>query len=140
MGLLEVSDLCASFENGVKALRGVSFSLGRGEAIAVLGETGAGKSTLAHCIVGLVRAPQASGSVRLDGIEILGAGDEQLRALRWSKVAIVLQGTPFNPVAAVGAQVTEPMRTKAAMSEAQARRRAQELAAEVRLDPMLLER
>src|SRR5579863_7379949 len=140
MALLEASELRVSFDGGVRALRGVSFSLERGEALAVIGETGAGKSTLAHCIVGLLGPPQASGSVRLDGTELVGAPPDELRAIRWSRIAILLQAAPMHPVATVGAQVTEPMRVKAGMSEAEAFRRAQKLADEVRLDPGLLKR
>ncbi len=138
--LLEVSDLRVGFEGGVEALRGVSFALDRGEALAIVGESGAGKSTLAHSIVGLLQPPRASGSVRLDGQELLGVDEQLLRSLRWSTVAIALQGTPFNPVVSVGAQVAEPLREHGAMGRAQARERAAELAAEMLLDPALLDR
>ncbi len=138
--LLEVSDLRVRFDGGVDALRGMSFSLDRGEALAIVGESGAGKSTLAHSIVGLIQPPQASGSVLLDGRELLGADEQTLRSLRWSTVAIALQSMPFNPVASVGAQVAEPLREHRAMASAQARARAAELAEEVLLDPALLDR
>jgi peptide/nickel transport system ATP-binding protein len=137
---LEVDDVRVTFGGGVDALRGVSFSLERGETLAIVGESGAGKSTLAHCMVGLVAPPEASGSVRVAGREMLGADPETLRSLRWSTVAIALQGAPFNPVATVGTQVAEPLRERAGMDGGQARRRAGELAAEVLLDPILLDR
>ncbi len=138
--LLEVSDLRVRFDGEVDALRGVSLELERGDSLAIVGESGAGKSTLAQCLVGLIGPPQASGSVRLDGEELLGAPPERLRALRWSTVAIALQGSPFNPVVSVGDQVAEPLRERAGMDGTQARHRAQQLAEEVLLDPATLER
>ena len=138
--LLEVENLAVRFGGEVDALRGVSFALERGESLAVVGESGSGKSTLALCLAGLIQPPEASGSVRLQGQELLGAEAEELRLQRWRTVAIALQGTPFNPVATVGAQVVEPLRERLGMSRADAQRRAAELAAEVLLDPCLLDR
>jgi len=138
--LLEVEDLAVRFAGEVHALRGVSFALERGESLAVVGESGSGKSTLALCLAGLIQPPEASGSVRLQGQQLLGAEAEELRLLRWRTVAVALQGTPFNPVATVGAQVVEPLREHLGMSRADAQWRAAELAAEVLLDPCLLDR
>ncbi|HWC87820.1 MAG TPA: ABC transporter ATP-binding protein [Solirubrobacteraceae bacterium] len=138
--LLEITDLRVRFEDDVDALRGVNLSLDRGESLAIVGESGAGKSTLAQCTVGLVQPPQASGSVRLDGQELVGASDATLREVRWRKVAIGLQGAPFNPVATVGAQIAEPLHERAGMDRRAARARADALAREVLLDPLTLER
>ncbi len=138
--LLEITDLRVQFEGQVQALRGVSLSLEEGESLAIVGESGAGKSTLAQCTVGLIQPPQASGSVRLAGEELLGATPELLRSVRWTKAAIGLQGAPLNPVATVGAQIAEPLRERAGMGRVQARGRAVELAQEVLLDPLTLER
>jgi ABC-type glutathione transport system ATPase component len=65
-----------SFGEGVHALRGITFSLERGDSMAVVGETGSGKSTIALCLSGLIQPPEAKGSVRLDGNELLGAAPE----------------------------------------------------------------
>ncbi|HWC87196.1 MAG TPA: ABC transporter ATP-binding protein, partial [Solirubrobacteraceae bacterium] len=138
--LLEITDLRVRFEDDVEALRGVNLSLDRGESVAIVGESGAGKSTLAQCTVGLVQPPQASGSVRLDGQELIGASPDALRAVRWTKVAIGLQGAPFNPVATVGAQIAEPLRERAGMDKGAASARVAELAQDVLLDPLTLER
>lgn len=138
--LLTVSDLRVSYDGEVEALRGVSFSLEAGESLAVVGESGAGKSTLAQCLAGLVQPPDASGSVRLAGKEMLGASAAELRALRWDTVALALQGAPFNPVVTVGAQVAESLRERRGMGRSEARRRARELAGAVQLEPALLER
>ncbi len=122
--LLEVADLRVRFGGEVEALRGVSFSLQRGERLTIVGESGAGKSTLAHCLAGLIGPPQAAGSVRLLGHELLGAGEDELRPLRWEKVAIALQGVPLNPVATVGAQIAEPVRERRAIDRTRSWARA----------------
>jgi len=138
--LLEVSELRVRFGDEVDALRGVNLSLARGESVAIVGESGAGKSTLAQCLVGLIQPPEAGGSVRVDGHELLGGEPELLRSLRWSTVAIALQGAPFNPVASIGDQIAEPLRERAGMTGVQALRRSQELAEELLLDRAALER
>ena len=138
--LLEVNDLAVRYGGEVDALRGVSFTLERGESLAVVGETGSGKSTLALCLAGLVQPPDAQGSVRVDGVELIGASSDSLRAIRWERVALALQGTPFNPVATVGDQVAEPLRDRRGMGAREARRRAGELAEDMLLDPSLLDR
>ncbi|HEX2041774.1 MAG TPA: ABC transporter ATP-binding protein [Acidimicrobiales bacterium] len=135
-----MTDLEVCFGGEVEALRGVSFSLEPGESLAVVGESGSGKSTLALCLAGLVQPPEARGSVRVDGVELLGASEETLRSVRWARVAIGLQGSPFNPVVTVGDQVAEPMRDRLGISAGEARRRSEELAREVLLDPALLDR
>jgi peptide/nickel transport system ATP-binding protein len=138
--LVEVTDLAVRFDGEVDALRGVTFSLERGESLAIVGESGSGKSTLALSLAGLVQPPEARGSVRVEGVELLGASDETLRAARWAKVALALQGSPFNPVVAVGEQVAEPLRDRLRMGAREARARAATLAEEVLLEPALLDR
>ncbi|MGI8810425.1 MAG: ABC transporter ATP-binding protein [Acidimicrobiales bacterium] len=138
--LLEVVDLAVCFGGEVEALRGVSFSLERGDSLAIVGESGSGKSTLAHCLSGLIQPPEARGSVRVEGAELLGAAEADLRAVRWATVALALQGSPFNPVTTVGDQVAEPLRDRLDMGGREARARAEQLAADVLLEPGLLDR
>ncbi len=138
--LLEVEGLEVTFGLEVAAVRNVSFSLDRGESIAVVGESGSGKSTLALCLAGLVQPPEVRGSVKIDGQELMGARPEALRRLRWETVALSLQGAPFNPVTTIGVQVAEPLRDRLGMGKSAARARAEELAAEAMLDPALLDR
>jgi len=138
--LVDVKDLAVCFGGEVEALRGVSFSLERGESLAIVGESGSGKSTLALCLVGLLQPPETRGSVKVEGVELLGASEEALRSVRWATVALALQGSPFNPVVTVGDQVGEPMRDRLGMGSGEARRRSDELAREVLLDPGLLDR
>ena len=140
VSLLEVADVKVAYGGDVHALRGVSFSLERGESLAVVGESGSGKSTLALCLTGLLQPPEASGSVRFDGEELMGATDGVLRSLRWERIALTLQSGGFNPVVKVGAQVAEPLRERRRLSRAAAWRRAEELATEVFLEPSLLGR
>lgn len=122
--MLEVTDLAVRFGGEVDALRGVTFSLERGETLAIVGETGSGKSTLAMCLAGLIQPPEARGSVRLEGAELIGPTEEELRAVRWEKVALALQSSPFNPVTTVGDQVAEPRRDRRGLGAREARRRA----------------
>jgi len=138
--LLQVSGLAVTFAGGVEALRGIDFTLDRGESLAIVGETGSGKSTLALCLAGLIQPPAVQGSVKLKGQELMGAPAETLRLLRWDTVALALQGAPFNPVVSVGAQVAEPLRERLGMPKDEARRRAGELAVEASMDPALLDR
>ncbi len=138
--LVQVNDLRVCFGGEVEALRGVSFTLQRGESLAIVGESGSGKSTLAKCLAGLVQPPSARGSVRIQGVELLGAEETALRSLRWSTVALALQGAPFNPVVSVGDQVAEPLRVHWGMGAGPARERSEELCRETMLDPVLLER
>lgn len=138
--LLEIGDLHVRFGDDVHALRGVSLAVDRGERLAIVGESGAGKSTLALCAVGAIGPPEAAGSVRVAGLELLGAAPERLRAVRWETVAISLQQAPLNPVVSVGGQVAEPLRERRGLSRAEAARRSAELAEEVALEASILER
>jgi peptide/nickel transport system ATP-binding protein len=138
--LLHVKDLSVCFRGDIEALRGVSFDLDRGESLAIVGESGSGKSTLALCLSGLIQPPEARGSVVVGGQEVMGATAQELRTLRWSVVALALQGAPFNPVTRIGVQVAEPLRERLGMSASDARRRSEALAREVSLDPALLDR
>ncbi|HEX3622671.1 MAG TPA: ABC transporter ATP-binding protein [Acidimicrobiales bacterium] len=138
--LVKVTNLAVRFGADVDALRGVSFQLERGESLAIVGESGSGKSTLAKCLVGLVQPPEAQGSVVVAGLELLGATEDALRSVRWSTVALALQGAPFNPVVTVGDQVAEPLRDRLGLGRREADARAAELARDVLLDPELLDR
>ncbi|ATY15823.1 ABC transporter ATP-binding protein [Amycolatopsis sp. AA4] len=94
-------------------VRGVSFELGAGERVGLIGESGSGKSLTALSVLGLLpEGLSATGSVRLDGRELLGAPEKQLSRLRGNGMAMVFQEpmTALNPAMRIGRQVTEPFR------------------------------
>jgi len=138
--LLEISALRVCYPGGVEALRGVGLTLDPGESLAIIGESGSGKTTLALSIAGMIQPPVAAGSVRLNGVEVIGAESEHLRSIRGRVVGLSLQGAPFNPVLRVGDQIAEPLREHAGWDGDRARARAAELAEEMVLEPALLER
>lgn len=94
-------------------VRDVSFDIARGERVGLIGESGSGKSLTALSIMGLLPEElAASGSVKLDGRELLGAPERELSRLRGNELSMVFQEpmTALNPAMRVGAQVAEPMR------------------------------
>jgi peptide/nickel transport system ATP-binding protein len=131
---LEVEDLNISFriDDGetVNAVRGVSFSVDAGDRLGLVGESGCGKSTTLFGLMGLLpNSAVVSGSVRVDGHDILHSGPEGLRAARWSDVAMVFQGAmnAFNPVKTIGWQIIEAMEIKGKYTGRVAQLRAAEL-------------
>ena len=111
--ILKVDDLRVSFatEDGVvQAVDGVSFELAAGEILAIVGESGCGKSVTAQTLTGLTRATNAriTGSVNYRGREINGLSDTQLRDVRGEQIAMVFQDPmcALNPVYRVGDQIT----------------------------------
>ena len=130
--LLEVSDLQVSFatEDGtVRAVDGVSFSVRRGEVVAIVGESGSGKSVTAMTLMGLTRGPNAQfqGEAHFDGTELVRASGDQLRRIRGAGIAMVFQDpmSSLDPVYRVGAQIVEQIRAHdGKISRAQAMDRA----------------
>src|SRR3981081_4715161 len=115
--LLDVQDLEVSFatEDGlVRAVDGVSFTLDRGEVLAIVGESGSGKSVTAMTLMGLTRSPNArfAGSARLEGSELVPASDAELRRIRGARIAMVFQDpmSSLDPVYRVGHQIVEQIR------------------------------
>lgn len=140
--LLEVSNLAVSFRMEgriVEAVRGVSFSLDRGEILALVGESGSGKTVTALSILQLLPYPRAfhpSGSIRLLGREMVGADEATLRAIRGNRVGMVFQEpmTSLNPLHTVEQQVSEVLILHRRMSRQQARERVVELLRLVGID------
>jgi oligopeptide/dipeptide ABC transporter ATP-binding protein len=115
--LLDVSDLRVSFateEGIVHAVDGVTFSVDRGEIVAIVGESGSGKSVTAMTLMGLTRSPNArfDGSATLDDHQLISASDEELQRLRGKEIAMVFQDpmTSLDPVYRIGDQIVEQIR------------------------------
>jgi peptide/nickel transport system ATP-binding protein/oligopeptide transport system ATP-binding protein len=115
--LLDVSDLRVSFrteEGVVQAVDDVSFTVDRGEVVAIVGESGSGKSVTAMTLMGLTRSPNSSfqGSAKLDGRELITASEDELRRVRGNDIAMVFQDpmTSLDPVYRIGHQIVEQIR------------------------------
>ncbi|MBS0303652.1 ABC transporter ATP-binding protein [Ottowia sp.] len=133
MALLEVRHLrvdLRTHRGSAPAVRDVGFTLERGDTLGLIGESGCGKSMTALALMGL--APDnatVSGSVRLNGQELIGLGDRGWRELRGNRIAMIFQEpmTALNPVHRVGAQIAEPLILHRGMTAAAARTRTIEL-------------
>jgi ABC-type microcin C transport system duplicated ATPase subunit YejF len=138
MSLVEITDLTVRF--GPKTVvDGVSFALGHGERLGMIGESGSGKSLTALAAIGLLpEEASVTGSVTLDGRELLGLPDRAMAKIRGEQVAMVFQEplTALNPLMRIGTQLAEPLRLHRGLSAKAARAKAIELAEKVRLpDP-----
>jgi microcin C transport system ATP-binding protein len=135
MSLLDVSDLAVSFRlagREVQAARGVSFTLDRGETLALVGESGSGKSVTALSILQLLPYPAAfhpAGSIRLNGTQMIGADDATLRDIRGGQVGMVFQEpmTSLNPLHTVERQIAEAITLHRPLGGAALRARTVEL-------------
>jgi oligopeptide/dipeptide ABC transporter ATP-binding protein len=132
--VLEVSGLRTCFQTRrgvVRAVDGVSFSLARGERLAIVGESGSGKSVTALSIMRLMRPPGRieSGEILVNGRSVLRMTDRELQAMRGSEVAMILQDpmSSLNPVHTVGKQIVETIQLHQDVSKSAARRMAAEL-------------
>ncbi|GIJ23118.1 ABC transporter ATP-binding protein [Micromonospora lutea] len=133
--LLEVRDLHVEFRTGeglAKVINGVSYHLDPGETLAVLGESGSGKSVTAQAVMGILDTPPAhisSGEIRYQGQDLLGLPEAQRRQIRGRDIAMIFQDalSALNPVFPVGWQIGETLRQRLGMSRADARRRSVEL-------------
>jgi oligopeptide/dipeptide ABC transporter ATP-binding protein len=137
--LLEVRDLLIDFATDagrLRAVNGVSFSIGAGETVALVGESGCGKTVTGLALLGLVPSPPgrvAGGSIRLAGQEIARFGEADWRSVRGKRIAMIFQEpmTALNPVFRVGSQLGEVLRRQQGMTRRQARSAAIELLGKV---------
>ena len=130
MALLEVNNLHVRLQTHrgpAEAVRGVSFSLERGETLGLIGESGCGKSITVLSLMGLLpESAQVTGSIRFDGQELVGLPDAGLCRIRGNRIGMIFQEpmTALNPVHSVGRQVAEPLRVHRNLSAAGARKQA----------------
>ncbi|MGJ7609032.1 ABC transporter ATP-binding protein [Variovorax sp. LT1R20] len=134
MDALRVNDLRVHFATArgpVRAVDGVSFDLHAGQTLALVGESGCGKSVTSMAVMGLLKQSQArvAGSVQLIGEELLAATEGRMRQVRGSKIGMVFQEpmTSLNPVLTAGYQIAETLRVHEKIGRTAARRRAVEL-------------
>ena len=139
--LLEVDGLSVEFRTPygvVHAVRDISYVLDRGETLAVLGESGSGKSVTAHTIMGILDTPPGfvtAGEVRYEGRNLLTLSAEEQRKLRGAEIAMVFQDalSSLNPVFTVGSQIAEMYRAHRGTSKKEALGKAAELMDRVRI-------
>jgi len=133
--LLQVNDLKTWFEGSAgtaRAVDGVSFDIHRGETFALLGESGCGKSMTSLSLMRLIPEPAGrivSGSVMLDGIDLLTLPEHQMRSLRGGKIGMIFQEpmTSLNPVMTIGRQIQESVERHIGLRNSTAKTRVLEL-------------
>src|SRR5262245_52248959 len=138
MALLEVEDLAVRFKTlrgEVHAVNGVDLAIDSGETVALVGESGCGKSVTALAILGLLgrSASVTRGHVCYDGRDLIRSPESELRKLRGASVSMIFQDpmTSLNPVMTVGAQIREILEVHTSLGGGDVRRRAVELLDEV---------
>ncbi|MEV4568240.1 ABC transporter ATP-binding protein [Nonomuraea sp. NPDC049419] len=140
--LLEVEDLTVTFpttRGPADVVRNVSFTVGRDETVGIVGESGSGKSMTSLAVMGLLpKGARTSGSIRLDGAELLGRPERELRRIRGDQMSMIFQDplSSLNPYYTVGLQIEEMYRAHRDRSRKAARQVAIDALAQVGLpDP-----
>ena len=139
--LLQVRNLTTKFGSGpgaVTAVNNVSFDVNAGETVAIVGESGSGKSVTALSILQLVPDPPGritAGQIIFDGIELTKLKEEEMRAIRGNRIAMIFQEpmTSLNPSLTIGLQISEPINLHKGLSWAKAYDKAKELLDRVRM-------
>jgi len=130
--ILEVKDIEVVYTQRKKivhAVNGVSFSLQKGETLGLVGETGAGKTTIAKSILRVLPDPPAifrGGEILLDGENLMEKGEKEMLSVRGKRIAMIFQDpmTALNPIMTVGSQIIEVLRLHSSMSHAEAETKA----------------
>ena len=133
--ILSVKDLKVQYSAGgaiVKAVNGVSFELKKGKTLALVGETGAGKTTIAKAIMSILPNPPAKimgGEIYLEGENMLKMKEKKLRGIRGRKISMIFQDpmTALSPVYTIGNQIEETYKEHNKVSKAEAKNRTIEL-------------
>ncbi|MGO6724092.1 ABC transporter ATP-binding protein (plasmid) [Rhizobium leguminosarum bv. trifolii] len=132
--LLEIDKLNVDYlvdKGEFRAVKDVSFNIGRGEIFGLAGESGCGKSTIAYAITRLSKAPAwiSGGSIRLDGQDLLRLPERELQRIRWKRIGMVFQSAmnSLNPLMRVEAQFHDVLRRHTGCSHEESRARAEEM-------------
>lgn len=133
--ILQVNNLQVSFKTyggEVEAVRGVNFDLYKGETLAIVGESGCGKSVTSNAIMGLIPEPAGmikNGSILFKGKELAGLSKSQLRKIQGIDISMIFQDpmTALNPTLTIGEQLTEGLRTHKKVGKQEARLKAIEM-------------
>ena len=140
--VLEVSGLSVDYvlaRSNVRAVDDVSFAVGRGEFLGIVGESGCGKSTLLFAVAQLLAPPAtiAAGSVTFGGTNLVGLTEGQLSAIRWRDMSVVMQSAmnALNPVKTIGAQFKDAMRAHGKFTGQDVSARSAEVLKMVGIDP-----
>ncbi|MEL6270669.1 MAG: ABC transporter ATP-binding protein [Chloroflexota bacterium] len=122
--VLKVKDLFIAYETpkgDVRAVDGISFDLYEGETLGLVGESGCGKTTAAMGVLQLISPPGriVSGEITLDGVDMLQLGEQELRAMRWSRLALIPQGAmnSLNPTMKISAQIADAIKEHSDLSD-----------------------
>ena len=141
--ILKIENLIVHYEtkDGVcEAINNISFELARGESLGMVGETGAGKTSIALTIMGLLPKPPANiiaGSIEFKGENLWEKTDKEMRSIRGNDISMIFQDpmTALNPVLPVGEQIAEVVQLHNKMSKAEALAKAQEMLQTVGIPP-----
>ena len=135
MNLLDIKDLHTVFDTDrgkVRAVDGVSISIGKGETLGVVGESGCGKSVTALSILRLLQKPTGrieKGEILLEGKDLASLSEAEMRGIRGNRISMIFQEpmTSLNPVYTICDQLSEPLRLHQGMTKSEARERAVEM-------------
>ena len=130
--LLEIDNLSVEYHTDdavIYAVNGITLTLEKGQTLGIVGETGAGKTTVAKSILRVLPNPQAklvSGEIRFDGVDLLKISEREMRKIRGNKIAMIFQDpmTALNPIETVGFQIAETIRLHNTVSRSEAHLRA----------------
>jgi len=139
--LLDINNLCIQFPTRreiIDAARGITLTLQPGEVLGLVGESGAGKSTIGNAIVNLLEPPGriSDGSIVFQGEELRGLDEDAMRKVRGDRIGMIFQDpqTSLNPLLKIGEQLTETIQKSFHVSDKEARQRALDLLESVGID------
>ncbi|MGH9019396.1 MAG: ABC transporter ATP-binding protein [Acidimicrobiales bacterium] len=145
MSVLSVRDLSVDYATAAgpaKAVSHVSFDLDEGEFLAIVGESGCGKTTLLFAVARLLTYPGSvvGGTVEFNGVDLMALSDEELRQTRWRDISVVMQSAmnALNPVLTIGAQLADACRAHTDWDDERVAERSAEVLSMVSIDPVHL--